>query len=146
MNEELKEFDISVDDIKLSEDFFDNLSEAIKKMRLVTFKNDFEVVLNNNLIEFKEIKTQFKTILGCRISYKNLNRNISFIVREDIKPSYEELEQQFNKFEKENEQLKQEKQEVIDYVNHRDFIDWHIGVDEGLYRRKDILNILKGDE
>lgn len=58
----------------------------------------------------------------------------------------EELIWLFENVGKENEQLKKEKQEVIDYVNHPDFIDWHIGVDEGLYRRKDILNILKGDD
>lgn len=94
MSEELKQFDISVDDIKLSEELFDNVREAIDKMRLATFKDNFEVVLNNNLIECKEIKTQFRTILGCRISYDNLYKNVSFIVREDIEPSYEELQQQ----------------------------------------------------
>lgn len=94
MNEELKQFDISVDEIKLSEELFDNLHEAIDKMRLATFKDNFEVVLNNNLIECKEIKTQFRTILGCRISYDNLDKDVSFIVREDLKPSYEELEKQ----------------------------------------------------
>ena len=94
MSEELKQFDISVDDIKISENLFDNFREAINKMRLATIKDNFEVVLNNNLIECKEIKTQFRTILGCRISYDDLDRNISFIVREDTKPSYEELKQQ----------------------------------------------------
>ena len=94
MSEELKQFNINIDEVKPSEDLFDNIREAIDKMRLATFKNNFEVVLNNNLIECKEIKTQFRTILGCRISYDNLDKNISFIVREDTKPSYEELEQQ----------------------------------------------------
>ena len=106
MNEELKQFDISIDEIKLSEELFDNLREAIDKMRLATFKDNFEVVLNNNLIECKEIKTQFKTILGCRISYKDLDKNLSFIVREDIEPSYEELQQQLKDIEEYLESIK----------------------------------------
>ena len=31
---------------------------------------------------------------------------------------------------------------VVEYIDHQDFMDWNTGVDEGLYRRKDILNIL----
>ena len=31
---------------------------------------------------------------------------------------------------------------VVEYIVHQDFMEWHTGADEGLYRRKDILNIL----
>ena len=97
MSEELKEFNINLEDIKESNNLFDNLHEAIEKMRLHTLSDRFEVVLNNNLIESKEKLTNFRTILGCRISYDNLDKNISFIVREDNKPSYEELEQEIDR-------------------------------------------------
>ena len=80
--------------MKESNNLFDNLHEAIEKMKLHTLSDRFEVVLNNNLIESKEKLTNFRTILSCRISYDNLDKNISFIVREDNKPSYEELEQE----------------------------------------------------
>lgn len=92
MKEELKQFDINIDDIKLNNNLFDNIHEAVEKMKLYTLSNRFEVVLNNNLIEAKDKYTGFRTILGCRISYDNLDKNISFVVREDNKPTYEELE------------------------------------------------------
>lgn len=97
MNEELKQFGINIEDIKISESLFDNIHEAIDKMRLHTLSDRFEIVLNNNLIESKEKLTNFRTILGCRISYDNLDKNISFIVKEDNKPSYEELEKRIDK-------------------------------------------------
>ena len=92
MNNELKQFNIDLDTIPESNNLFEKISEAIEKMKLATLKDKFEVVLNNNLIESKEKLTNYRTILGCRISYDNLDKNISFIVREDIKPSYEHLE------------------------------------------------------
>lgn len=97
MNEELKQFNINLEDIEENNNLFENLNEAIEKMKLYTLKDRFEVVLNNNLIETKEKLTNFKTILGCRISYDYLDKNISFIVREDNKPTYEELEQKIDK-------------------------------------------------
>jgi hypothetical protein len=66
-------------------------------MQDYTLKDRFEVILNNNLIESKQKLTGFKTILGCRISYDNLDKNISFIVREDTEPTYEELARRINK-------------------------------------------------
>ena len=93
MKEELEEFNINIDDLKASVHLFDNIDEAIQKMKMATLKDRFEVVLNSNLIEFKEKFTNFRTVLGCRVSYDNLNKDISFIVREDTKPSYEKLEE-----------------------------------------------------
>ena len=40
-----------------------------------------------------------RTILGCRLSYADLSKDISFIVRQDNEPTYEQLQQ-------ENERLK----------------------------------------
>lgn len=92
MSEELKEFDINLEDIEENVYLFNNINEAVEKMRVATLKDRFEVVLNNNLIETKDKFTGFRTILGCRISYDNLDKNVSFVVREDTKPTYEELE------------------------------------------------------
>lgn len=97
MKEELKQFNIDLDSIKANNSLFDNIQEAIEKMKLYTLSDRFEVVLNNNLIESREKLTNFRTILGCRISYDNLDENISFIVKKDNKPSYEELEKRINK-------------------------------------------------
>ena len=94
MSEELEEFDINLEDIEENVYLFNNINEAVEKMRVATLKDRFEVVLNNNLIETKDKYTGFRTILGCRISYDNLDKNVSFIIREDTKPTYEELENQ----------------------------------------------------
>lgn len=96
MNDELKQFNIDINDIKESNNLIDNIHEAIHQMSLVTMKDRFEVILNNNLIEFKEKATNYRTIFGCRISYDNLPKDISFIVREDTKPSYEKLQSNWN--------------------------------------------------
>lgn len=97
MSEELKEFDINLEDIEEDNNLFNNINEAVEKMRVATLKDRFEVVLNNNLIEIKDKYTGFRTILGCRISYDNLDKNVSFIIREDNKPTYGELEYKYNK-------------------------------------------------
>lgn len=111
MKEELKEFGISLEDIEESNKLFENIQEAIDKIRQYTLTDRFEVVLNNNLIESKEKLTNYRTILGCRISYDNLDKNISFIVKEDNKPTYEELEN-----------IIKEVREYIEYqLEHLDF-------------------------
>lgn len=95
--EEMKGFNISVDDIKPSDDLFGAIEKAIIKMQHEYYADRLEVVLNNNLIETKDKITNFRTILGCRVSYDDLADSISFIVRQDTKPSYEELEERINK-------------------------------------------------
>lgn len=97
MKEELKAFHIDIDEIKPNNDLFLNINEALNKMAQNYVAERFEVVLNNNLLEAKDKYSNFRTILGCRISYDNLDKNISFIVREDKKPSYEELQQELQK-------------------------------------------------
>ena len=53
--------------------------------------------LNNNLIKAIYKPTNYRTILGCRVSYADSEESVSFIVRPDEKPSYECLEQQCKK-------------------------------------------------
>lgn len=110
MSEELKQFNINIEDIKEDNNLFNNIQEAIDKLRIHTLADRFEVVLNNNLIEIKEKLTNYRTILGCRITYDNLDRNISFIVREDNTPTYEELE---DKIDKQKEVL----DKIKEYIN-----------------------------
>ena len=97
MSEELKQYNIIIEDIKENNNLFNNIQEAIDKLRIHTLADRFEVVLNNNLIETKDKYTGFRTILGCRVSYDDLDKNVSFIVREDTKPTYEELEDNWDK-------------------------------------------------
>lgn len=95
MKEELKKwFQIDLDTIEEDKELFTNIQKAIEKLNDIEMANKYEVVLNNNLIEVKDKYTNFRTILGCRVSYDNLDKNVSFIVRADTKPSYENLEQQ----------------------------------------------------
>ena len=110
--EEMKGFNISVDDIKPSDDLFGAIEKAIIKMQHEYYADRLEVVLNNNLIETKDKITNFRTILGCRVFYDDLADSISFIVRQDTKPSYEELEERINKATK----IVKENEYFINYV------------------------------
>ena len=96
---EMRAFDINVDDIKPDEHIFGAIKEAIIKMRNECLIDRLEVVLNNNLIDIKDKITDNRTILGCRLSYTDLSKDVSFIVRQDNEPTYEQLQ-------KENKQLK----------------------------------------
>ena len=96
---EMRAFDINVDDIKPDEHIFGAIEEAIIKMRNECLIDRLEVVLNNNLIDVKDKITDNRTILGCRLSYADLSKDVSFIVRQDNEPTYEQLQ-------KENKQLK----------------------------------------
>ena len=119
MSEELKEFDINLQDIEENAYLFNNINEAVEKMKVATLKDRFEVELNNNLIETKDKYTDYRTILGCRISYDNLDKNVSFIIREDTKPTYEELENQLQQ----KENIIKEVREYIEKVETFALID-----------------------
>ena len=97
LKSDLKIFNIDIDDIEFNPHFFEVLQEAIAKMREETLLKNLEVVLNNNLIKAIYKPTNYRTILGCRVSYDDLPKDVSFIVRHDEKPSYEYLEQQCKK-------------------------------------------------
>lgn len=98
---EMRAFDINVDDIKPDEHIFGAIEEAIIKMRNECLIDRLEVVLNNNLIDIKDKITVNRTILGCRLSYADLSKDVSFIVRQDNEPTYEQLQQE-NKLLKDN--------------------------------------------
>lgn len=141
MKEELKQFDINIDDIQENNNLFDNISEAIYKMSLVTMKDRFEIILNNNLIETKEKATNYRTIFGCRISYENLDKNISFIVREDTEPSYKELQHQLDQYKNNWEELKNYTNNVIkkyEKYDNENNCEW-----QGYNFAFDILNKMK---
>lgn len=94
---EMRAFDINVDDIKPDEHIFGAIEEAMIKMRNECLIDRLEVVLNNNLIDIKDKITVNRTILGCRLSYADLSKDVSFIVRQDNEPTYEQLQQQNKK-------------------------------------------------
>lgn len=105
LKKELEVFDIDLDSIEPTHNFYEQVNKAIEEMQRNTLKDRFEVVLNDNLIKTKEIKTNYRTICGCRISYDDLEKDISFIVREDDKPTYEQLEEENKKLKQQNEFL-----------------------------------------
>jgi len=140
MSEELKQFNINIEDIEEDNNLFNNIQEAIDKLRIHTLADRFEVVLNNNLIEAKEKLTNYRTILGCRITYDNLDKNISFIVREDNKPTYKELEYKYNKQKEVLDKIKEYCNNRLQYYNEmeRDY-----GKIEFSYAENDNENILE---
>ena len=98
MRDDLKKyFSIELDKIEEDKELFKNIEEAIAELNKWEVASKYEVILNNNLIKIKDKYNNFRTILGCRISYDNLDKNVSFIVREDKKPSYEKLEQEIQR-------------------------------------------------
>lgn len=127
---EMRAFDINVDDIKPDEHIFGAIEEAIIKMRNECLIDRLEVVLNNNLIDIKDKITDNRTILGCRLSYADLSKDVSFIVRQDNEPTYEQLQQQ-NKKQKEviNNFL-----DIVDkskmLLNNPDLLDLYLKINE----------------
>lgn len=118
---EMRAFNINVDDIKPDEHIFGAIKEAIIKMRNECLIDRLEVVLNNNLIDIKDKITDNRTILGCRLSYADLSKDVSFIVRQDNEPTYEQLQQQ-NKKQKEviNKAIEYIRSQMIAYDDDGD--------------------------
>lgn len=127
---EMRAFDINVDDIKPDEHIFGAIEEAIIKMRNECLIDRLEVVLNNNIIDIKDKITDNRTILGCRLSYADLSKDISFIVRQDNEPTYEQLQ-------KENKRQKEAINNFLDIVdkskmllNNPDLLDLYLKIKE----------------
>ena len=138
---EMRAFDINVDDIKPDEHIFGAIEEAIIKIRNEYLIDRLEVVLNNNLIDIKDKMTDYRTILGCRLSYADLSKDVSFIVRQDNEPTYEQLQQ-------ENKRQKEVINKAIEYIEtcnpnvelHSEFLDESYLSN---YGAKELLDILK---
>ena len=118
MNEVLKKFDIDIENIPVNDDLFDNIQKAIDELRENQVYGNLEVILNNNLINAKDKLNNYRTILGCRVSYEDLERNISFIVKEDSEPTYEQLQNNWNELKEYclNEQIPEEYDEYNSYI------------------------------
>lgn len=123
---EMRAFDINVDDIKPDEHIFGAIEEAIIKMRNECLIDRLEVVLNNNLIDIKDKITDNRTILGCRLSYADLSKDVSFIVRQDNEPTYEQLQ-------KENKQLKDNWNKLREVIRKKQ--DYYRYVKDNRYRK-----------
>lgn len=118
LKKELKGFNINIDDIEPNDNILGALEEAIVRMRNEYLINRLEVVLNDNLIEVKDKITNCRTLFGARISYDSLPKDISFIIREDNKPTYEQLEQQCKKQKEVIDRILNETKETRDILNN----------------------------
>ena len=116
LKKELKGFNINIDDIEPNDNILGALEEAIVRMRNEYLTNRLEVVLNDNLIEVKDKITNYRTLFGARISYDNLPKDISFIVRKDNEPSYEQLEYQVKKQKEEIDDYKEDISNLLDII------------------------------
>ena len=127
MSEDFKNFNINIDDIPMSNELFDNIHKAINELRKNEMYNNLEVVLNDNLINVKDKLRGYRTIFGCRVSYDNLEESVSFIVRKDTEPSYEQLKDRINK--------------AIEYIGSREIYN-----DDFDTETNKLLALLKGDK
>lgn len=109
MKEEMKAFSINIDDIQPNYEPFEEIRKAIAIIRQEYLIENVEVILNGNLLMSKNKLNNYRTIFGARVSLENLDKDVSFIVREDTQPSYEEIQT-------ENTKLKQDKQELIKWL------------------------------
>lgn len=130
----------AINGMSMLDNYMEQIYKSIEEMRNKYFAENLEVVINKNLIDVFDIKQRKHTIFGCKVSFDNLPKDISFIVREDYKPSYEVLENRINK--------------AIEYINVFESIrayfeyvdgDGYDGYDYDDNFKKDILEILKGD-
>lgn len=144
---EMRAFDINVDDIKPDEHIFGAIEEAIIKMRNECLIDRLEVVLNNNLIDIKDKITDNRTILGCRLSYSDLSKDVSFIVRQDNEPTYEQLQQQCKKqkecIDKAIEYIEYEMPYLQESDKEYEDINGHTYYTYKEYDGKELLDILK---
>lgn len=98
MRDELKRFNINLDDIEENCNIYEQIEDAIEKMHEYGYK-DLEVLLNKNLLVVKRVDSGEMTIFGLKVSLENLNKDISFVViprrkeKTDYKQMYFELKE-----------------------------------------------------
>lgn len=86
-----RNFNINVDDIEETYDFHSNIRKAIEKMKDDYDKQNLEILLNGNLLNVKNKLENTKAIFGIKVSLADLEKDISFIVREcEPEPNYKE--------------------------------------------------------
>lgn len=107
MKEELKSFSIDIDDIEPSYEPFKEIQKAIATMKQEYLIENVEVILNENLLTCYNKPNNYRTIFGARVSLESLDKDVSFIVREDTKPTYEKLEQQLQSYKQKEDKLRE---------------------------------------
>ena len=87
-----RDFNIDLNTIEETKDYMPSIKQAIEIMQREYNKKNVEVVINKNLIVFNDKFKNIQGIFGVKVSFDNLDKDVSFIVRENIpKPNYEEL-------------------------------------------------------
>lgn len=86
-----RNFNINVDDIEETYDFHSNIRKAIEIMKDDYDKQNLEILLNGNLLNVKNKLENTKAIFGIKVSLADLEKDISFILREcEPEPNYKE--------------------------------------------------------
>lgn len=124
MNEKLRTFKIEVDDIE-NVDFEHGMIQEIAKAYADAMDlKRYELVLNKNIITIKDKITGINSYMGMKVSLEPLEKDISFIVRPNNQPTYEDLQQ-------ENARLKEERKQIKEYVEKCNFDNAEILFDFG---------------
>lgn len=109
IKEELKEFNINIDDIEPNEITHGAMQELIEKIILEENVKRFEIVLNKNILNIKDRLTGIHSYMGLKLLLEPLEKDISFIIRLTDKLTYDELQQ-------ENKQLKDNWNKLKEYI------------------------------
>lgn len=88
----------AINKIDETKDYIGTIQKAIFEMRKKNIYKSLEIVINDNLISVFNNASNVHTILGCRVSFDNLPNDISFVIREDNKLSYYEMEFRWETF------------------------------------------------
>lgn len=94
IKEELKGFNINIDDIEPNDITYGAMHELIEKTIIEENVKRFEVILNKNILNIKDRITGIHSYMGLKLSLESLEKDISFIIRPTNELTYDELQQE----------------------------------------------------
>lgn len=151
LKEELKIFNIDLDDIKEIKEFNDNLQEAISKFEEEkVLHENLQVVLNGNLIELRNNCGRLQAIFGCKINLQELEESISFVLKPCFNNEMKSADKMFEELgyeKKQNEQWLVYTNDIlqrdIDINLNRQTIEVNNGHESSLFTMQELKAINK---
>lgn len=115
-------------------------NQAIKGIdEIPVFEMNIET---NEFLVFGEKIDNVNSIESFAIFLNNIRNELSELRHYKKVTESMALTKQNRRLQKENKMFRNSLEEIREYVNHSDFMDWHLGVSEAELRKKDILEII----